>query len=90
MWHPPQGRCHSYIRLTASCIALQFYDATHRDIVLRTVWGEYNITKADRLSYHFVVRQNITVRPVSQYHSLTFIFEMVFILKYVTNYDTFN
>ena len=32
--------CLSYIRLAASYIASQLYDASHRDVVLRTVIGE--------------------------------------------------
>ena len=30
--------CLSYIRLSASCIASQLYDATHRGIALRAVF----------------------------------------------------
>ena len=53
----------------ASYIASQLYDATHRDIVLWTV-KVANIISRKPIGFHITlqIRQNITVRPVSQYH----------------------
>ena len=74
MWHLPQGRCHSYIRLAVSDIASQLYLGYAQVIFASRVFGANIISLKLQVSISLcVITQNITVRPVSQYH-LTFLF----------------
>ncbi len=67
-------RCHSYIRLVASDIASQLYLGYAQVIFASRVFGANIISLKLQVSISLcVITQNITVRPVSQYH-LTFLF----------------
>ncbi len=87
LWKVPQ-LYSPYGELYCFAVVFGFHPSYIRSASLD---GEYNITKIDRLSYHFANRQNITATVSLQYHAYSFSFILapiasVFFTKTLENF----